>query len=52
MNDTEIRAVIASALDEVAPGSDLEAIDADEDFVGGRFRAGQVHDRENVRGTE
>ncbi len=33
MNDTDIRAVIASALEEVAPGSDLDGIDADEDFV-------------------
>ena len=33
MNDTEIRAVIASALEEVAPGSDLDDIDAEEDFV-------------------
>jgi acyl carrier protein len=33
MNDTKFRAVIASALEEVAPGSDLDAIDADEDFV-------------------
>ena len=33
MNEDEIRAVIASALNEVAPGTDLVAIDADEDFV-------------------
>jgi len=33
MNETEIRRVIAAALAEVAPGADLDAIDADEDFV-------------------
>ena len=33
MNDTDIRKVIGVALEEVAPGSDLAAIDADEDFV-------------------
>lgn len=33
MNDAEIREVIAVALEEVAPGSDLAEIDADEDFV-------------------
>ena len=33
MNELEIRAVIAAALDEVVPGADIEAIDADEDFV-------------------
>lgn len=33
MNETEIRRVIAEALDEVAPGTDIDGIDADEDFV-------------------
>ncbi len=33
MNETDIRAVIAAALEEVAPGSDIDEIDADEDFV-------------------
>lgn len=33
MNEPDIRAVIAQALDEVAPGADIETIDADEDFV-------------------
>jgi len=33
MNETDIRRVIAAALEEVAPGSDLEAVDADEDFA-------------------
>jgi acyl carrier protein len=33
MNELDIRAVVAQALDEVAPGADIEAIDADEDFV-------------------
>ena len=33
MNETDIRAVIAAALEEVAPGSDIDQIDADEDFV-------------------
>lgn len=33
MNTTEIRSIIAEALDEIAPGSDLDAIDPDEDFV-------------------
>ena len=33
MNETDIRRVIAEALDEVAPGTDIDGIDADEDFV-------------------
>jgi acyl carrier protein len=33
MNEMDIRAVIAAALDEVVPGADIEGIDADEDFV-------------------
>lgn len=33
MNDADIRDVIAVALEEVAPESDLAEIDADEDFV-------------------
>ena len=33
MNDAEIRGVIANALEEVAPGSDIDDIDADEDLV-------------------
>lgn len=33
MNTTDIRSVIAEALEEIAPGSDLDAIDPDEDFV-------------------
>ncbi|NNC93810.1 MAG: acyl carrier protein [Acidimicrobiia bacterium] len=33
MNETGIRGIIATALEEVAPGSDLGDIDADEDFV-------------------
>ena len=33
MNETDLRGVVAAALEEVAPGSDLEEIDADEDFT-------------------
>jgi acyl carrier protein len=33
MNESDIRAVVAAALEEVAPGFDLDLIDADEDFV-------------------
>ena len=33
MNETDLRGVVAAALEEVAPGSRLEEIDADEDFV-------------------
>lgn len=33
MNETEIRAIIAESLEEVVPGTDLDGIDADEDFV-------------------
>jgi acyl carrier protein len=33
MNETDIRRVIAAALAEVAPGADIDGIDADEDFV-------------------
>lgn len=33
MNEMDIRAVIAAALDEVVPGADIQEIDADEDFV-------------------
>lgn len=33
MNETDIRRIIAEALDEVAPGTDIDGIDADEDFV-------------------
>lgn len=33
MSTTDIRSVIAEALDEIAPGSDLDGIDPDEDFV-------------------
>ena len=33
MNGTDIRQIIAAALEEVAPGSDVDEIDPDEDFV-------------------
>ncbi len=33
MNETDIRAIIAGALEEAAPGSDIDNIDAEEDFV-------------------
>lgn len=33
MNDTDIRGIIAAALEEVAPGSDIGDIDPEEDFV-------------------
>ena len=33
MSANDIRTVIAEALEEVAPGSDLDSIDPDEDFV-------------------
>jgi acyl carrier protein len=33
MNESDIRAIVAAALEEVAPGSDIDEIDADEDFT-------------------
>lgn len=33
MNETDIRQIVAAALEEVAPGSDVDEIDPDEDFV-------------------
>lgn len=33
MSEPDIRQIVAEALEEVAPGSDVDEIDPDEDFV-------------------